>query len=215
MKTNAFGTSRSPRWTTLRPTQLPTSLCTLCKMCCIMRETLGADCSRFRPWPVSQRRYRSEGSSKSSSVHCQSANMLPMISRHNIKLWSTNVNCVLCPWDRQEPPRPRLISRLQPRSSFGLKYVFKKVIIRSHGSRLNLWNDKWSLIEAMMVSTFSSVITAASEVLPRNSSPRSPAAFGAGAPATAFSAYFSFNSLSASLLSRTSACTSARVLPLS
>ena len=45
-------TSRSPRCTTERPTQLPQRLWTLCRMFDISVPTFGQRCTRFIPWPV-------------------------------------------------------------------------------------------------------------------------------------------------------------------
>mmetsp|Transcript_100655 Transcript_100655/g.290793 ORF Transcript_100655/g.290793 Transcript_100655/m.290793 type:complete len:225 (+) Transcript_100655:494-1168(+) len=212
MKTSAFGTSRSPKCTTLSPTQLPTSLCTLCRMAFINLDTRGADCSRLRPWPVSQSRYRKAGSKRSSSVACQSANMLPMISRQSSKLCKTKVYCVRWLCDRQEPPRPRLISRLHSRSSLGLNRDRRKSIIRSHGSRLNRWKARWSLMEETMVSMLSSVRKLVLSCFPLSSSLRSPACLGTGVPVGDCSVYFFLSSANASFFSITSAATSALVL---
>ena len=57
MNMRAFGTLWSPMWMTEDPTQEPMLRWARLRMACIIREVFGAACTRFRPCPVSRRRY--------------------------------------------------------------------------------------------------------------------------------------------------------------
>src|SRR5258708_39459561 len=68
MNRSALGTLWSPLWITDEPTQPLRAFCARLRMACIMRDVLGADCTRFKPWPVSRRRYGMVSESKSCSA---------------------------------------------------------------------------------------------------------------------------------------------------
>ena len=89
MNISAFGTLWSPIWMTLEPTHEPMFVCARCRMACIMRDVLGAACTRFRPWPVSRRRYVISGESRSVSASVQSWKNSCRISFQRVRDWRT------------------------------------------------------------------------------------------------------------------------------
>ena len=75
MNMREFGTLWSPMWITDEPTQPPRLFCARLRIACIMREVFGAACTRFKPWPVSRRRYGMVSESRSCSARDHRWNM--------------------------------------------------------------------------------------------------------------------------------------------
>ena len=75
MNMSALGTLWSPMWITDEPTQPPRLFWVRLRIACIMRDVLCAACTRFRPWPVSRKRYETVSESRSCSASDQRWNM--------------------------------------------------------------------------------------------------------------------------------------------
>jgi hypothetical protein len=99
MNMSALGTLWSPMWITDEPTQPPRLFCARLRMACIMCDVLGAPCTRFKPWPVSRRRYEMVSESRSCSASDQRWNMSNQggrgVSTKSVKVrnFTTSVPC--------------------------------------------------------------------------------------------------------------------------
>lgn len=72
---SALGTLWSPMWIADEPTHDPTLCCARWRMVCIVRSVFGAAWTRFRPCPVSRKRYGTLSESKSCSARDHNRNM--------------------------------------------------------------------------------------------------------------------------------------------